>query len=295
MDEIRKIPPFTRTVVGAVIGTTLPVILQILSLYPLVFIPAKVVNQLELWRLVAPFLFGGSGLPLVFNLIMLFRSLKDLEESHFQGRLADMTWAFVLMCGTIIGLNTPLRTPILFNPFMMAVIHLWGQTNPTNNVSLYGLITVPAPYFSFALLGVDLLNGGPRAMLVSFTGMVAAHAYHWLSVVYPRQHPSARPFSVLSPPQVLINLLGNGPSVPSSFSAPSAASGAPSTYRTSFGTAFRPASAGGQRLGGGGGESPAGSATGTSSATAAAGRARAEPQQAQHRWGRGNRLGGEGW
>lgn len=33
------------------------------------------------------------------------------------------------------------------------------------------------------MLGMDLLNGGPQAVLVSFTGMVAAHAYYYLSVV----------------------------------------------------------------------------------------------------------------
>lgn len=54
---------------------------------------------------------------------------------------------------------------------------------PLRRVNLYGLITVPAPYFPFAMLGFDLLNGGPGAVLRSFTGMVAAHAYYYLSVV----------------------------------------------------------------------------------------------------------------
>ena len=35
------------------------------------------------------------------------------------------------------------------------------------------------------MLGFDLLNGGPGAVLRSFTGMVAAHAYYYLSVVRP--------------------------------------------------------------------------------------------------------------
>lgn len=50
-------------------------------------------------------------------------------------------------------------------------------------VNLYGILTLPAPYFPFAMLGMDLLNGGPGAVLCSFTGMVAAHAYYFLAVV----------------------------------------------------------------------------------------------------------------
>lgn len=68
------------------------------------------------------------------------------SSSHAVGRtdadISSAAWAFVLICGMIIvrevrsrvklrltllllqGMNTPLQTPFLFSPFMMAVIHL---------------------------------------------------------------------------------------------------------------------------------------------------------------------------
>ncbi|GAA5915385.1 uncharacterized protein JCM6883_006820 [Sporobolomyces salmoneus] len=292
---ILQVPPFTRTTLGLLGTVTISSLLQLISPYSYAFIPSKIAKNWEIYRLILPFFFGGSGIAVVFNAIMIYRSLKELEMSHFRGRLADMTWAFILMCGGIIGLNTPLMTPILFQPFLMAIVHLWGQTNPSGRVSLYGLLQIPAPYFSLALLGMDLLNGGTGAVIVSLTGMVSAHLYHYFSVVYPRNHPNTNlARQILSTPQFLINLLGNGSGVAPSSSGP----GAPSTtttggagtggsgYSTGFGTAYRPANAtaaqaAARRAGGGGGGSTTTTGTG------------GEERQASHRWGRGNRLGGE--
>ncbi|TKA58122.1 hypothetical protein B0A53_00524 [Rhodotorula sp. CCFEE 5036] len=304
MDELAKIPPFTRSVVGGILAVTLPVLLQLVSPYRIAFLPDRIANHFELWRLVTPFLYGGGGLNLVFSLIMMYRSLNDLEDGHFAMRLADMTWAFILIGLGIIGLNTPLETPFLFSPFMMAVTHLWAQTNSTRQVNLYGLITVSAPYFPFAMLGFDLLNGGPGAVLRSFTGMVAAHAYYYLSVIWPSSGGSPPPGlvrSLLAPPQLLINLLGNGPAVPSSFAAPSATSrrsgfffgGGGGATGQRLGTRAPPATTVAAGSGGGGSASTAasaGRASGVRVGATAAGRA-AEERQAQHRWGRGQRLG----
>ncbi|GAA6062973.1 hypothetical protein JCM10212_005732 [Sporobolomyces blumeae] len=293
--QARQVPPFTRSTLGLIALVTVPTLLHVVSPYSYAFIPHRVSANWELHRLVLPFFLGGGGIPVIFNTIMVYRSLKDLEVNHFRERLSDMTWAFILMCGAIIGLNTPLMTPILFNPFLMAIVHLWGQTNQSGSVSLYGLVTVPAPYFSLALLGMDLLQGGPAAVVVSLTGMIAAHAYYYLSVVYPRNYPSSHLASNLfAPPQFLLNLLGNGPSVPSSFAPAGAGAGSTSSASSrGFGTAYRPTGqalgGGGQRLGGGGGA--AGVTTGASTGTAA--RGGGGERQASHRWGRGNRLGSE--
>ncbi|BGP16739.1 hypothetical protein JCM10213_009156 [Rhodosporidiobolus nylandii] len=292
MDEIRKIPPFTRYTVVGVVGATLPCLLHLVSPYSLAFIPHRIAANWEIQRLVTPFLYGGGGLPLVFNLIMLYRSLNELETGHFGGRLAEMTWAFVLVCGGIIGLNTPLRTPFLFNPFLMAITHLWAQASPTNRVSLYGILTLPAVYFPFALLGMDLLNGGPMAVVTSATGIVAAHAYYFLSVILPRQNGGRQNptvASLLNPPAFLIGQLGNGAAAP-----PSHASG----FRSFGGGQRLGGSSGGSRLGGlfggGSGESSAPTASAGSGRAGSSGVRQAGEQSGGHSWGRGNRLGGTG-
>lgn len=91
MDELKKLPPVTRTVLAAVFAVTLPVLLQLVSIYPVVFVPQRITTKLELWRLVTPFLYGGKGIPLIFDAFLLFRGLSDLEESHFQRKTAEMS------------------------------------------------------------------------------------------------------------------------------------------------------------------------------------------------------------
>ncbi|SGY21890.1 BQ5605_C016g08289 [Microbotryum silenes-dioicae] len=192
MDEIRKIPPVTRTLVGGVLAVTLPCLLQLLSPYKVIYVQALVFQKFELWRLVTSFLYGGSGLPLLFDTFMLFRGLNDLEESHFQRRTADFVWALIIIAGGVMGTNYPLRTMVFFRPFLLAVTHLWAQTNAQNRVSLFGIINLPAPYFPFALILLDLVQAGPSLAIQSATGVVAAHAYYFLAVVLLILYSDAR-------------------------------------------------------------------------------------------------------
>lgn len=50
----------------------------------------------------------------------------------------------------------------------------------SHRVSLFGLINLKAPYFPFALVLLDLIQGGPGYALQAITGIVAAHAYFLL-------------------------------------------------------------------------------------------------------------------
>ncbi|KAK4047239.1 hypothetical protein OIV83_005543 [Microbotryomycetes sp. JL201] len=201
MDELRKVPPVTRAVIGSVLGVTLPVLLHLVSLYPFIFVPHLVTRNFHLWRLVTGFLFGGKGIALVFDLFLLGRGLWDLEDNHFRRNTADMAWALTLMAGGILTLNLPLRGMLLFHPLLLAVTHLWGQVNATSRVSLFGMINLPAPYFPFALVLLDILQAGPDYALQAFTGIVAAHAYVFASIIYPRQNAN-RPLSLIATPQL---------------------------------------------------------------------------------------------
>lgn len=91
LPQLKKIPPFTRTLVLGVLAVTGPTLLHLISPYNFAFIPHRIAANWEVWRLATPFLFGGGGLNLVFSLIMLYRSLVDLEESHFGRRLGEMS------------------------------------------------------------------------------------------------------------------------------------------------------------------------------------------------------------
>ncbi|KAI5476181.1 hypothetical protein MNV49_000342 [Pseudohyphozyma bogoriensis] len=247
MDQFKSLPPVTRTVLLGAVLTTGPVLLALTDLYPIVFIPNRVFGKAEIWRLVTPFLYAGGGIPLIFDLFLLYRNLNDLEERHFQRRTADTAWMMMLVCSMIMAINYPLRNPLFFRALLLGLTHLWAQTNPTNKVSLFGLITMPAPYFPFALLGIDLVKGGPGAALFGFTGVAAAHVYYFLAEIYPRQN-GGRGLSFLQTPQFLIDQLGNGAPPSNTTGAQSGPGSGSGPYRAGGGWGFRPS--GGQRLGG---------------------------------------------
>lgn len=89
MDEIRKIPPVTRSIIGGVLLVTIPILLHLTSAYPIVFVPRRITTNFELWRIVTPFLYGGGGIAFLFDMFLIFRNSSDLEERHFGGRTAE--------------------------------------------------------------------------------------------------------------------------------------------------------------------------------------------------------------
>lgn len=72
-----------------------------------------------------------------------------------------------------------------------------------NSVSLFGLIQMKAPYFPFAMIGIELVRGGPTAAMRAFTGVASAHLYYFLTTV----RPCIRPLSPLSSLCSVIGLL----------------------------------------------------------------------------------------
>ena len=207
---------------------------------------------------------------------------------------------------------------------LVGITHLWGQTNPTSSVSLFGIVNVPAPWFSFAMLAIDTLNGGQRALVASATGLVAGHAYYFLTEVsaptssllpspslfsvltllppclyqiLPTQ--SGRPaFGFLSPPAFLVRQLGQGiPPADAGRTGAGSSSSDTGVYRAGGGWGIRPS---GNRLG----ATPANRAPAAGAGAGAAAEARAAGGRgegstareggaggATYRWGAGQRLG----
>jgi Derlin-2/3 len=73
-------------------------------------------------------------------------------------------------------------------------------------MNLYGFITIPAKYLSYALLLLDLLQGGVPVVMEGLTGIISAHLFHYLSEVYPRANPGAT--RILDPPNWFRKLFG---------------------------------------------------------------------------------------
>jgi len=209
-DEIRKIPPVTRFLCGSSLAVTIPVMLQLLSPYKVVFVRELVTQRFELWRIWSSFFFGGSGLNYVFELVMLYRYSNTLEIEHYPRKSPDYAWQLTLAAGAILALNLPLGSFVHSRALTVCILYIYSALAPAGSqTSLMGLITLPMQYLPYAMIGMDLVMGGPRAAAVSVTGAVIGHLWWW--VIYGddgRGLPGLRQFG--GAPSWVRALVGDG-------------------------------------------------------------------------------------
>ncbi|KAG8846688.1 hypothetical protein FRB96_001924 [Tulasnella sp. 330] len=270
MDEIRKIPPVTRTLVASTLAVSGPVMLQLVSPYPLLFV-WKFVKHGQLWRIPTSFFFGGSGFAFLFDVVMLYRNSDALETIWFNKRSADYAWQLLMASGLILALNIPLESFVHYRGLLMCLTYLSSRLNPEAPMSIFGLLTAKALYFPFALVGMDVIMGGPAAAIVSFTGLVAGHVWYmleWQEDASRGRSGGGRGSVVGRPPRWFERFIGNGSgSGPTGGGGSSSSSSSSSTARANprpYGAAIPPRT----------NDAPRASTTG-------------------YTWGRGNRLGTE--
>ncbi|CDU22995.1 related to DFM1-ER protein involved in ER-associated protein degradation [Sporisorium scitamineum] len=187
MDEINKIPPVTRYMLGATGAITLPCILAITSPTPFVLYWPWIISRFHIHRIFTSFFYGGSGLKLLFDVFLLYRNSSDLELNHFGRRTADYTWSLLVMGTVILAANYPLGSVVMFGPLLNALVYVWARANPMSSVSFFGMVNCPSRWLPYVYIGLDLLQGGPPAAIVSSTGLLAGYVYWVLDQVLPAQ------------------------------------------------------------------------------------------------------------
>ncbi|KAJ4467016.1 Der1-like family-domain-containing protein [Lentinula aciculospora] len=180
--ELKKIPPVTRFLCVSLVSVTGPVLMQLVSPYNVLFHHSLVFGArgFQVWRLWSSFFLGSSGLSFIFEIIMLYRTGNELEMGPYLRKSSDLAFQLVFACGAIMATSVPLSSMLFFRPLLLSLVYLSSQLAPPGSqTSLYGLISIPVKYFPFALLGMDLLSGGPRAAAVALPGAVVGHLWWW--------------------------------------------------------------------------------------------------------------------
>ena len=264
MEEIKKIPPVTRTLLFATAAVTLPALLKLANPYLYLLWWPAVLKKGQVWRLFTAFFLGGGDIQLLFDLFMLLRNSTDLEVNTYYRKTSDYTWALLLINTLILATNYPLQSTVLFSPFMMAIVYLWSRANPAASVSIFGLVNCPAPYLPYTYLFLDLLRGGMPLAVQSSTGIVSAYLYCFFKDVLPASNGGRGLRLVPGTPMWLKRLLPDSPDPATQGQTPQPGGSVRSTGWG--GTAFAPAgrnwgetqppataSTSGQRLNSGGG------------------------------------------
>ncbi|CAD6587645.1 MAG: hypothetical protein TREMPRED_004816 [Tremellales sp. Tagirdzhanova-0007] len=183
---ITDIPPVTRAWVAASVGTSVLVVIAPLQLY---FSWKAAVGNMQLWRLVTTFLFFGPlSLDLAFHLFFIMRYSRLLEENSFSNRRADYVLLLALCASFLLVISPLLTMPFLSSSLAFSLVYIWSRRNPSVKMSLFGIITITAPYLPLCLVGFSwLLQGGFHAAVGDIVGILAGHTYVFLQDFWPRE------------------------------------------------------------------------------------------------------------
>jgi Derlin-2/3 len=111
-----------------------------------------------------------------------------LEESSFANRKADYFWLLFLSSLMLLGLSPLFNLPFLSSPLAYVPIYFWSRRHPSTPISLFGLLTITAPYLPFALVAFSwVLSGTWRAAASDLVGCAVGHVGWFIRDVWTRE------------------------------------------------------------------------------------------------------------
>ncbi|KAJ2913684.1 hypothetical protein MD484_g6728, partial [Candolleomyces efflorescens] len=192
---ITQIPPITRAWLGLSVLTSLAV---------LYYSPKAAFVNMQAWRAVTNFFyFGPISLDYVFHMFFFMRYSRMLEESSFANKKADYFWLLFLASVLLLGFSPLFNLPFLSSPLAFVPIYIWSRRHPSTPISLFGLITITAPYLPVALVAFSwVLNGTWKAAAGDLVGCAVGHVLWFMSDVWTREMVGGHTFLSEAPERV---------------------------------------------------------------------------------------------
>jgi len=101
---------------------------------------------------------------------------------------AASRWLLFLSAVMLLGLSPLVNLPFLSSPLAFVPIYLWSRRHPSTPVSLFGLVTITAPYLPLALVAVAwIVNGTWKAAATDLVGCAVGHVGWFLRDVWTRE------------------------------------------------------------------------------------------------------------
>ncbi|KAF9648029.1 Der1-like protein [Thelephora ganbajun] len=207
---LRDVPPITRSWVILCILTTVAVQIEMVTPLQLYFSFKSAFTNAQFWRAVTNFFyFGPLSFELFFHLFFFMRYSKMLEESSFANRKADYFWLLLQSAVMLLALSPLVNLPFLSSPLAFVPIYLWSRRHPSTPISLFGLVTISAPYLPLALVGVAwMVNGTWKAAAQDLLGCAVGHVGWFMRDVWTREMVG-RPTILSDAPDSLKRLFGD--------------------------------------------------------------------------------------
>ncbi|TDL22244.1 Der1-like protein [Rickenella mellea] len=186
---LAQVPPITRGWIACAVLTSLAVQCQLVTPLQLYFSYKSAFSNVQLWRAITTFFFFGHiSLDFVFHMFFFMRYSRMLEESSFANRRADYFWLLLQSAIMLLALSPLFTLPFLSSPLAFVPIYIWSRRHPSTQISLFGIMTITAPYLPLALVGFSwLLNGSWRAAAGDLVGCGVGHVVWFVRDVWTRE------------------------------------------------------------------------------------------------------------
>ena len=85
-----------------------------------------------------------------------------------------------------------LQGVFLLSPLTLALAYTYAQENPNRQLS-YFIVTFSSKWLPYAMLAMTFVTASPQEAMLQATGLVAAHAYDFVTKIWP-QYGGGRQF-----------------------------------------------------------------------------------------------------
>jgi len=182
---LSEVPPVTRVLCGSSVIIHLLAYINFVTQYDVFFSFQLIFSKFQFWRLYTNlFYFGDEGLFTFFQLMMLYRCSKRLEEHTFRNKTADYIYFLIIgvilmTCyGAVAGFTTHSRA------FLTMLLYLWSRYNQNVVLLVFGFVPMKAPYITWFFVLFDILVG--KSIAADLLGIVLGHAFYFFHDIYPK-------------------------------------------------------------------------------------------------------------
>ncbi|KAF3318009.1 hypothetical protein TWF173_008749 [Orbilia oligospora] len=216
-------PPVTRFYAGVTLVLSLSVrVFGLLDAERIFWDPLFITSKMppQLWRAFTSFFLTSRDLGILFDTYTIYKYGLDLETIHFNTS-GDFLWYLLFNGAVILKLQRFLEwreiavarttwptsitinhsqgcvvgVTLLLNSFFLggaifaqvmgiAFAYSWGQRNRGRSISFF-FVTIKAQWLPYAIAGITAIQSPPSAFILA-SGIVSAHAYEFLTVLWPR-------------------------------------------------------------------------------------------------------------
>ncbi|PWY64984.1 DER1-domain-containing protein [Aspergillus heteromorphus CBS 117.55] len=140
----------------------------------------------EIWRLFSPFMITGPGISLIFDVYFMYTYGSQLEtgSSRLSAPGDFVTYLFFVASVIVLTAGCLLNCITFTSALILACVYTFSQDNRGRKVTFF-VVQIPVEFLPWAMLTWTLVTSGWPAALRDSTGIAAAHAYDFITRIYP--------------------------------------------------------------------------------------------------------------